>query len=48
MKFNYAFSNLLGTVYKQGNILFSPDGGCLYSPVGNRVSAFDLIKYARI
>jgi hypothetical protein len=45
MKFNYQFSNLLGTVYQQGNVVFSPDGSCLYSPVGKRVSAFDLIKY---
>ena len=39
------FSNLLGTVYCQGNLLFTPDGTCLLSPVGNRVSVFDLIKY---
>lgn len=40
------FSNLLGTVYSQGNLLFSPDGSCLFSPVGNRVTIFDLVKYA--
>lgn len=39
------FSNLLGTVYCKGNILFTPDGSCLLSPVGNRISVFDLIKY---
>ncbi len=38
------FSNLLGTVYKQGNLLFTPDGHSLLSPVGNRVSVFDLVK----
>jgi hypothetical protein len=38
------FSNLLGTVYCQGNLLFSPDGEHLYSPVGNRVTVFDLVK----
>lgn len=38
------FSNLLGTVYSQGNLLFSPDGTCLFSPVGNRVTVFDLVK----
>lgn len=42
------FSNLLGTVYSQGNLLFSPDGTCLLSPVGNRVTVFDLVKYAAI
>ena len=39
------FSNLLGTVYCKGNILFTPDGTCLLSPVGNRITVFDLIKY---
>lgn len=40
----YKFSNLLGTVYSRGNLLFTPDGTCLLSPVGNRVSVFDLVK----
>ncbi|THH13422.1 hypothetical protein EW146_g6791 [Bondarzewia mesenterica] len=44
MKANYKFSNLCGTVYRQGNILFSPDGNSVLSPVGNRVSVFDLIN----
>ena len=39
------FSDLLGTVYCKGNLLFTPDGTCLLSPVGNRVTVFDLIKY---
>lgn len=38
------FSNLLGTVYRKGNLLFTPDGTCLLSPVGNRVSVFDLVQ----
>ena len=42
MNFNYHFSNLLGTVYRHGNLLFSPDGNTLFSPVGNKISAFDL------
>ncbi|RKF56684.1 Periodic tryptophan protein 2-like protein [Golovinomyces cichoracearum] len=44
MKSEFKFSNLLGTVYGQGNLLFNPDGTCLYSPVGNRVSVFDLVN----
>ncbi|KAI9889670.1 MAG: hypothetical protein M1814_005071 [Vezdaea aestivalis] len=44
MKTDFRFSNLLGTVYCQGNLLFTPDGNCLLSPVGNRVSVFDLIN----
>lgn len=43
MKSDFKFSNLLGTVYRQGNIVFTPDGSTLLSPVGNRVSVFDLI-----
>lgn len=42
MKFNYKFSNLLGTVYRNGNLAFSPDGNCVLSPVGNKISCFDL------
>ncbi|CRK12776.1 hypothetical protein BN1708_017160, partial [Verticillium longisporum] len=38
------FSNLLGTVYCQGNLLYSPDGTQLFSPVGNRVTVFDLVN----
>ena len=40
----YTFSNLLGTVYRQGNLVFSSDGTMLYSAVGNRVSGFDLVR----
>ncbi|KAF1833960.1 periodic tryptophan protein 2 [Decorospora gaudefroyi] len=43
MKTDFQFSNLLGTVYSRGNLLFTPDGTCLLSPVGNRVSVFDLV-----
>uniref|UniRef100_A0A8C8S8V7 Small-subunit processome Utp12 domain-containing protein n=1 Tax=Pelusios castaneus TaxID=367368 RepID=A0A8C8S8V7_9SAUR len=42
MKFAYKFSNLLGTVYRRGNLYFTPDGNCVISPVGNRVTIFDL------
>ncbi|KAF7325915.1 Small nucleolar ribonucleoprotein complex subunit [Mycena kentingensis (nom. inval.)] len=38
------FSNICGTVYQQGNVLFMPDGNTLLSPVGNRVSVFDLVN----
>lgn len=43
MKSDFKFSNLLGTVYRQGNLVFTEDGTKLISPVGNRVSCFDLI-----
>ncbi|KAI0346477.1 WD40 repeat-like protein [Trametopsis cervina] len=44
MKANFKFSNLCGTVYRQGNIVFTADGNTVFSPVGNRVSAFDLVN----
>ncbi|KAB8234749.1 snoRNA-binding rRNA-processing protein PWP2 [Aspergillus alliaceus] len=44
MKTDFKFSNLLGTVYRKGNLLFTPDGTCLLSPVGNRVTVFDLVQ----
>uniref|UniRef100_A0A8C9TWP7 PWP2 small subunit processome component n=1 Tax=Scleropages formosus TaxID=113540 RepID=A0A8C9TWP7_SCLFO len=42
MKFAYKFSNLLGAVYRRGNLTFSRDGNSVLSPVGNRLSVFDL------
>uniref|UniRef100_A0A8C3GDG5 Small-subunit processome Utp12 domain-containing protein n=1 Tax=Cairina moschata TaxID=8855 RepID=A0A8C3GDG5_CAIMO len=42
MKFAYRFSGLLGTVYRRGNLSFTRDGSSLVSPVGNRISLFDL------
>uniref|UniRef100_A0A4W4GHZ4 Small-subunit processome Utp12 domain-containing protein n=1 Tax=Electrophorus electricus TaxID=8005 RepID=A0A4W4GHZ4_ELEEL len=42
MKFAYKFSNLLGAVYRHGNLSFSKDGNSVISPVGNRISIFDL------
>ncbi|XP_050544928.1 periodic tryptophan protein 2 homolog [Daktulosphaira vitifoliae] len=42
MRFNYKFSNVLGTVYRKGNLSFTPDGNSVISPVGNRISKYDL------
>lgn len=42
MKFAFKFSNLIGTVYRKGNLLFTPDGNTVVAPVGNRLSLFDL------
>lgn len=44
MKSDFKLSNLVGTVYSRGNIVFNEDGTQLLSPVGNRVSCFDLIN----
>eukprot|EP00002_Diphylleia_rotans_P029168 TRINITY_DN5924_c0_g1_i3.p1 TRINITY_DN5924_c0_g1~~TRINITY_DN5924_c0_g1_i3.p1 ORF type:complete len:667 (-),score=125.93 TRINITY_DN5924_c0_g1_i3:283-2283(-) len=45
MKFGFEFSNLCGTVYQSGNVIFTPDGRSLISPVGNRVTVFDLVNH---
>ena len=44
MKASFAFSNLCGTVYRQGNVILydAPEGTLLLSPCGNRLSVFNL------
>lgn len=42
MKVDFKFSNLCGTVYRKGNIVFASGGDSVLSPVGNRVTCFDL------
>ena len=42
MKFSFEFRNLLGTAYKKGNVHFTADGNCLLSPVGSRITVYDL------
>ena len=32
-------------MYKQGNLVFSADGNTVLSPVGNRISVFDLTNH---
>lgn len=44
MRLSYGFSNLCGTVYRQGPLVFGPAGDVLYSAVGNRVQCFDLVR----
>lgn len=36
------FSNLLGTIYRKGNVIFSPDGNSVISPVGNKITIYNL------
>lgn len=33
---------MLGTIYKKGNIIFTPDGNSVISPVGNKITIYDL------
>lgn len=42
MRLNFQLSNVYGSVYKGGNVVFSNDGLSVYSPIGNRVTCFDL------
>ena len=42
--FSIQFSNLLGAVYRRGNLSFTQDGDNIVSPVGNRITKFDLKK----
>lgn len=42
MRSDFQFQNLLGTVYRNLNVVFTSDGKTLISPVGNRLSVFDL------
>ena len=44
MRFSYKLSNLYGSVYNQGNLVFTPDGNSVISAVGNRASVFDLVS----
>lgn len=41
---SYRFANLLGSTYQGGSVQFTPDGNTLLSPVGNRVTAVDLVQ----
>lgn len=43
----FQFSNLLGTIYRKGNVIFSNDGNSIITPVGNRITIYDLKKYKR-
>lgn len=38
-------SSVLGSVYKGGDVVFTEDGRYLLSPVGNRISFFDLLEH---
>jgi periodic tryptophan protein 2 len=44
MKFSYRLKRVCGNVYGNGNLAFTPDGNSVVSPVGNRLSVFDLVQ----
>lgn len=42
MNTNFKLSNYIGTVYRDGQVAFSKDGFSIISPIGNKLSVFDL------
>lgn len=48
MKISYRLKRVCGNVYSNGNIIFTPDGNSVISPVGNRVTLFDLVEQSSI
>lgn len=44
MSIDYKLSNVLGTVYSKGELIFTADGKSILSPVGNRISCFDVVN----
>lgn len=44
MKFSYRLKRVCGSVYDNGNVVFTPDGNSVISPVGNRLNMFDLVN----
>jgi periodic tryptophan protein 2 len=48
MKVNYKFTNHCGVVYKKGPLTFSSDGNSLLSPIGNRITVFNLTNHTSI
>ena len=46
MQLGYRLSKVCGSVFTNGNLLFTPDGNSLISCIGNRISIFDLIHHS--
>ena len=44
MKLAYRLSRVCGNAYANGNLLFTSDGNSVISPVGNRISIYDLVQ----
>lgn len=38
----FKLTNVLGTMYSNGNVVFSPDSSELIAPVGNKITIYDL------
>jgi periodic tryptophan protein 2 len=44
MKLSYRLTRICGNAFSNGNIVFTSDGNSCLSPVGNRISIFDLVN----
>ena len=44
MRLNYQLQRVCGSVYGNGNVIFDPKGNLVISPVGNRLTVFDLLS----
>ena len=44
MKLAYRLSRVCGNAYANGNLVFTSDGNSVISPVGNRISIYDLVQ----
>lgn len=38
----YKLTNVLGTMYSKGNLVFTPDASTVIAPVGNKITIYDL------
>ena len=45
MSLSYKLSHVCGNVFENGNLCFTSDGNSIISPVGNRISVFDLVHH---
>lgn len=46
MKLSYRMKRVCGSVFENGNIVFTSDGNSVICPVGNRLTVFDLLQHS--
>jgi periodic tryptophan protein 2 len=46
MKLSYRMKRVCGSVFENGNIIFTSDGNSVICPVGNRLTVFDLLQHS--
>lgn len=48
MSGHFKLTSLLGRAYTDGNVVFTPDGSTLISPVGNRIVMMDVQRFVTL